>query len=367
MFSMSLNPTMLAAATGSMPDTAELTFERLCPYMTQKVAVKLVPDPQHLPIASYQLAKQLTDAKKNTPDLRIFQFDELRENMPTIIKNDFSDLRPGKVLLLNANLRRGLGDFLLLLPLMRALSNRFRIRGWSDQFGISTNSEFAPLLYGKEYIQEILPEFPNIDRVLHYDYVLEYGLHVDRMRDLAQINDWREIDLNISITPPLEFRKQWQPFFSYAKKKVFINWSSFDRRRSQSTNSFAEIKEQFPDAAFYASAFQNQQEGELFPGGPYNLWPKGKSIADLIAVLSFMDVVITTNTGVAHAAAALGIPTITLFSGRLYCWEGYWPDKYKEFYPSMVPIGLTEDYKIAELTEEEMTKKVIAKLHELLD
>ncbi|KAA3656212.1 MAG: hypothetical protein DWQ10_15900 [Calditrichaeota bacterium] len=261
MFSISLNPAVLAATTGGMPEAAELSFERLCPYMTQKITVKLCPDAQHLPVASYQLAKQLSEAKKNTPDLRIFQFDELKNDMPMIIKNSFDGLKPGKILLLNANLRRGLGDFLLLLPLMRALANRLRIRGWNGKFSISTNSEFAALLHGKDYIEDILPEFPNIEQILHYDYVLEYGLHVDRMKDLAEINDLRDIDLRVNIAPIPEKLARWQSFLSTHKKKIFINWSSFDRRRSQSNENFADLKAEFPDSLFYTSAFQNHTSG----------------------------------------------------------------------------------------------------------
>lgn len=149
-------------------------------------------------------------------------------------------------------------------------------------------------------------------------------------------------------------------------KNIFVNWSSFDRQRSQNNEYFAEIKAHYPQASYFTSAFQNPVAGELFPGGPLNLWPQGKSLTDLCAILSCMDLVITTNTGIAHVAAALGIPTITLFTGRLYCWEGYWPDLHTAFYPSMMPIGLTEDFKIAQLSESELQVSIFEKMQEIL-
>ncbi len=370
MFSMTLDPIVLAGMSGVMPDVAELTFERLCPYMTQPVTVRLYPEPGDLPVASYQLAKQLSEAKKNTPELRLFRFEELKNEsgwpVPVIIKNDFSELKPGKVLLLNANLRRGLGDFLLIFPALQALANRFRQSGWPLQFGISTNSGFAGLLYGKKWVTEILPEFPSVHQVMAYDYVLEYGLHIDRMKDLAYLADWQQTDLRIKISAPPHAQQKWQEFLSSREQKIFVNWASFDRRRSQSAEEFAALRAEFPQAKFYTSAFQNSQHGDLFPGGPENLWPHGKSLEDLCAILSFMDLVITTNTGVAHVAAALDIPTITVFSGCLYSWDNYWPDFYGAFYPSMQPVGLTADFKIADISKEEMQRQVIRKMHVVL-
>ena len=370
MFGMTLDTTVVASMPGAMPDLASLTFENLCPYLTQPVTVRMLPEPHELPVASYQLAKQLTEGKKNTPELCYFRFEELKNEsgwpVPAIIKNDFADLKPGRVLLLNANLRRGLGDFLMLLPPLNALANRFQQCGWPAQFVSSTNSEFAHLRYGKEWIAEVLPEFPTLHQVMAYDYVLEFGLHIDRMQDLAHLEDWQHTDLQITTTVPADAREKWQRYFDTNERKIFINWASFDRRRSQKSESFAAMRSHFPQAKFYTSAFQNPQPGELFPGGPINLWPQGKSLADLSGILSFMDLVVTTNTGVAHLAASLGIPTITVFTGRLYCWDNYWPDFYSAFYPSMIPVGLTPDYKLSGKSEDDLQAEVLEKMQEIL-
>ena len=370
MYAMTLDPVALLSSKAANADTAHLSFERLCPYMTQRITVKLYPDAETMPVANWQLAKQLTDAKQNNADLRYFRFEDLNNDrgwtVPKLLIEDFSSMQPGRLLLLTANLRRGLGDLLMVFPAFQALSNRLKEIGWDPQFAISTNREFIPLFYGKDYVLDLLPEFPTITELNSYDYVLEFGVHPKRMRTLANLKSWTDTDLRIRLDVPPKLLSHWQSRLHLDQKKIFVNWRSFDRQRTLDDAFYFRIQKKYPDAAYFTSAFRNEQPGELFPGGPINLWPEGKSLLDLAAILANMDVVITTNTGAAHVAAALGIPTITLFTGRLYGWSDYWPNYYHEFYPTMYPIGLSENFDLLELSPEEMQDKIMEKLGEII-
>ncbi|MDQ7051889.1 MAG: glycosyltransferase family 9 protein [candidate division KSB1 bacterium] len=166
------------------------------------------------------------------------------------------------------------------------------------------------------------------------------------MKHLLGIRDWREIDLQVRLQVPSEIIEYWRNEIPQDGIKIFYNWMSSDSQRTLSYDYFKAIKAAFPEATYYTSHRGEAILGEIFPGGPFNLSPKERFLVDLFGILSQMDIVITANTGVAHAAAALGKPTIVIFTGVLNGWEGYWPQLYPYLYPTMHPIGLKEDLQI---------------------
>lgn len=367
MYILNLNPTYLAMQTSPLPDAAQFTLEKLCPYMTQSIEIHMFPRPETMPIVSWQLAMQIQECRKDHPELRAFRFhtisaDESKKWGFTKIEN-FEHLPPGRLLLLMANLRRGLGDMMLLLPILRAQAKRLRALGWEGNFSISTSTGFRDLFYQQDFVDEILPEMPTLNDICRFDYVMEYGISLERMKSLIGIIDWNEIELCVGLNPPAAWQSTAARRFPGERPKVFLHWDSFDRQRTLPIDWFESVIREFDGVEFYCSLFGNITSGELFPGGPVNLWPKERGLKDLIVTLKAMDAVVTTNTGIAHVAAALDTPTIVIFNGRLYGWGDYWPRQYRRLYPSIIPIGLEENLR---LTPEEIQQQVIEKLSQLI-
>lgn len=367
MYALLMNPTYLAMQGGMLPDAASFSLQRLCPYMTQQIEVKMYPGPESIPVMSWQLAKQIQECRKDHPELKAFRMQKLEdvqgESGCPVRLEGFENVTPGRLLMLTANLRRGLGDMLLMQPIFRAQAGDLRQRGWTGKVSISGAEAFRDLFEGLPFVEEYLPEMPNLNEIYRFDYFLEYGMALGRMRKLLGTPEWSDIDLRIRLPITAEMRLDAQQRFPGNRPKIFLHWNSFDKDRTLPMDWFDGVLREFENAELYCALHNDDRPGEIFPGGPVNLWPEEKTLKDLFVILAAMDAVVTTNTGVAHVSAALGRPTIVIFSGRLYGWEDYWPDFHEQLYPTMQPIGLQENLG---LSAEEIQARILEKLRVIL-
>ena len=351
MYTLTLNTTYILLNYGHIPDVAEFSLERLCPYMKQPIKVYLTPPEGQLPVLSWLMAKQLSNCRERYPELNSFRIIPIGEEedwpIPRRIES-LEQVKPGRLILLTASMYRGLGDMILMLPILRGFSERLSAMGWSPRFGLTAAIEFAALLSGQPFLQQFLPECPVMDQISPYDYAIEFGLNLERMKSFLGIQNWRDIDLRVRLNAPEKWVRKWQKRISSTRLRVFINWRSLDRQRSLTPSFFEDLLRAFPECDFFTSQLEVFNNEHPLPDGITNLTDSGSSLADLIGKLANMDIVITTNTGIAHLAAALEKPTIVLFTGRLYGWEHYWPDLYKHLYPSMHAIGLDEGLQLQE-------------------
>lgn len=362
MYILSFSQAFLAAHTESSTESMPFTLAQINPYMTQPIQVKLEPEAEKTHIVSWQLANQIQGSRKSLPGLKGLriqkQYDETGATKPVRIDR-FDRVAPGRVLLLTANFKRGLSDIILLQPILRAQAAKLKKMGWEGKLSISSSNEFRRLFHGQGFIDQFLPELPYLEDVRKYDYYMEYGISLDRMKALLSISNWDEIDLEIRLQLPKQAKDKWKEHFRSKSKKVFLHWDSFDKQRRLPVDWFKSIMTKFREVEFYCSVYNNPTHGEIFPGGPVNLWPYEQDKDDLFVILKHMDAVVTTNTGIAHVAAGLGRPTIVIFSGRLYGWDDFWPAHHQRLYPTMHPVGLAENLT---LSPEEIQEKVIHKL-----
>jgi hypothetical protein len=367
MYVLDLNPTYLAMQKTALPESTQFSLKKLCPYMTQPVEMTMNPRADSMPVISWQLAMQIQECRKNHSELKAIRFqavdDKEGSNGWPVRLDGFDKIVPGKLLLLTANLKRGLGDMILLQPILRAQAENLRKLGWQDRLGLSSSAGFRDLFYGHAFIDEFLTEIPFMRDICKYDYFMEYGISLERMKSLIGIVDWDEIDLKIEIKLPQICDTIARQRFTSDNPKIFLHWESFDKQRTLPFDWFRNLLQEFEGVEFYCSLFGNKNSGELFPGGPKNLWPNENSLRDLFITLKSMDAVVTTNTGIAHAAAALGTPTIVIFSGRLYGWGDYWPRQYKRLYPAMQTIGLEENLV---LPPQEIQAQMLDMLREMI-
>ena len=358
MYGLTLNlPWLVSKLAQNIPESAELTLDKFCPYMTQTITVRQQLDPESMPVFSRRLAGQFAQQQEKIPQLHIFRLQELRPEdgwpLPLYVDH-FDGLPPGRVLLQTTDFLRGMGDMILMLPILRAQAKRLAELGICEGIGISCASRFMPLFYGQDFVTEVLPECPSLAQMARYTYTTDFGLSMQRMRDLCGLESWEQTDLLARLYIPQDIEEKWQRFFTGTGQKIFINLTSFDPERSAPDSLYERLRTEFSEAEFYASIYKNNTRGELFPGGPVNLWPLEESFFDMCGIVSQMDIVVTANTGLAHVAAALGKPTIVYFTGTLHGWDDYWPDHFEKLYPTMRAVGLR-----GEQTEQQMYHEVI--------
>ncbi len=344
MYTLTLNlPWLMSKKRWGFDEELEFSLEKLCPYMTQKMIVGQQLDPDTMPIFSNRLAYQFAKHQEKIPQLQMFKLLKLNPEdgwpLPLFVEN-FDDLPPGRVLLLLTDFLRGMGDMVMMLPILRAQAKRLAEAGICERISISCSSKFMPFFYGQDFIDEVLSEVPTLPQVAQYAYTTEYGLSMQRMLSLCGLNSWSEADLRVRLFIPPAIEEKWQKRIMGDRLRIFVNLHSFDPARSVPDSLFDRLRTAFPEADFYASIFKNKTQGELFPGGPVNLWPQEQSLFDMCGIIDQMDMVITANTGTAHVAAALGKPTIVYFTGSMRGWNDYWPDQLDSLYPSMLPVGL---------------------------
>ena len=366
MYVLNFNPSF-PALQSLLANTSSFSLQALCPYMTQPIEMKVQTEREAKPVICWQLAMQIQECRKDQPALKAFRFETLEEKNgycggPARIES-FDKTPPGKLLLMTANLKRGLGDMMLLQPILRAQAAKLRSLGWEDKISISSSTGFRDLFDGQNFIDSFVSERPRFGDVCKCDYFMEYGISLDRMKARIGIVEWDEIDLKVDLRLPESALELGKKRFPGDRPKIFLHWEAFDDQRTLPFDWFKSILNDFPDVEFYCTLYGNNEGGELFPDGPTNLWPTEKSITDLFITLKSMDAVVTTNTGIAHVAAALGTPTIVIFSGRLYGWGDYWPKQHKNLYPAMQTIGLDENLT---LTPAGIQKQMVDKLKAII-
>lgn len=367
MYVLNFNPSCQALQSPLLSNKSSFTLQDLCPYMTQSIELKAQEDFDSMPVISWQLAMQIQDCRKKHPALKAFRLEALEERNgfsggPGRIES-FNKKKPGKLILMTANLTRGLSDMILLQPIMRAQAATLKKLGWQDKFSVSGSSGFRDLFYGQAFCSEFLPEIPAFKEFRQFDYFMDYGISLDRMKSLIGIVEWEEIDLRVVLKLPSHAASESRKRFPSDRPKIFLHWEAFDKQRTLPFDWFKPIVENFDEVEFYCALYGNPDGGEIYSGGPVNLWPAEKSLSDLFVTLKSMDVVVTTNTGIAHAAAAVGTPTIVIFTGRLYGWGDYWPRQHNRLYPSMQTIGLEENLT---LTPAEIQRQMMQKLKALI-
>ncbi len=342
------------------------SFSRLNSYMTQEIDVSHHNRAgQNMPVINWHFAKQLQERRKSDMALKSCKLSALDvSEHPEAPKRIYSLRKPpsDNIVFLTANLERGLSDIILFQPILRAFSEKLKAEGLPGKIHISGSNEFRHLFYKQDYLDEFLPEAPTLETLSKYDYFMEAGIKLERLKTIACVSDWSEIDLRAKINLPPGVTERWIERFKGNKPRVFLHWHAFDSKRILPIEWFKTIVEQFPNADYYCSIYGEKNDGEIYPGGPVNLWPHEENILDLFGALSCMDAVVTTNTGIAHAAGAIDRPTITIFTGVLYGWGDFWPNHHKELYPSLQPIGLSENLS---LPPEDIVNRVVAELKRL--
>ncbi|MBF2075019.1 MAG: glycosyltransferase family 9 protein [Synechococcales cyanobacterium C42_A2020_086] len=248
----------------------------------------------------------------------------------------------------------GMGDLVIALPAMHALARSHP----TAQFTVLTFAPAATLLQSDPWVDRVLIAEPGaaraaVERALQQPFDLVVSdTNYDGIADLIQQSSAPYTVTNLWRSPPphqrvsdrfIELLTQdgWIAADAVPSSQPFIHLTASERATARTVlgatyrplvvlcpEAGMVIKRWSPDRWIHLGrALQSQGASLLIPvgaeadladaiaqgiGGSTPLWPRG-SLRSLAAVMAVADLVIAADTGLAQIAAALQVPTLTLF------------------------------------------------------
>jgi len=149
--------------------------------------------------------------------------------------------------------------------------------------------------------------------------------------------DFSQLDGSPYLIPNSDYVKRWKPIIAGPELKIGLRWrgnTRFDHETHRQFNpeklfNVADIKET------RVFSLQRDDGVELLPknGGIIDLSSFMKTWEDTLAIMSCLDLVITSCTSIAHAAGALGIPTWVIIPVMpYYMWCYPWNEETTPWY-----------------------------------
>ena len=234
---------------------------------------------------------------------------------------------PGKRLVLVCE--QGFGDTLWVaryLPMVKALGGELIVECQPD---------LIPLIAEMGVADRIIPRFEALPEAHFYCYLCSLpGLFT---------SDFSAIPRPPYLSPCNDRIAKFRPVFAAAgsKLKVGIVWSgsvTFGRNRERAQPLLRFLQSfLLPGVQLYSlqKGMPEKEYRSLPPGGPLvDLAPMLDDFADTAAAVSMLDLVIMTDSAVAHLAAAMGRP-VWLLLGHVAHWLWLLDRTESPWYPSM--------------------------------
>lgn len=226
---------------------------------------------------------------------------------------------------------QGFGDTLLLMRFIKPLSDE------AKQLDFITRKPLYPLLEGIGITCFDKYDLPEDLDVEGYDYVAE-------SMSLAHLiePDWMNWPETQKLPVPEVSKKKMDGIFENRPKKlnVGIVWSGsvtfqHNHIRSAGYERFLKLAAQHPDIQFY-SLQKGPREQDMANHGWGTIWPIGQvldNFGDTAAALEHMDLILMTDSGLAHLAGCQQVPVLNLLSFFHY-WLYHPKENTTPIYPS---------------------------------
>lgn len=264
------------------------------------------------------------------------------------------DLNGKKTLMIMFN---GWGDMILVQPAIRLFYEEIAGTGLPPQITLACSwIKNFPYL-DTPYISGIRPNCLTVDDLRNFDVMINLA-HLNHkrsknvsMRDLYLQEfgmSGRKNGLSPpSISPDPKKVNRLRPFLDEirlqtGKRLLYINWKSRLHHKNASPELASEIAQRLADQ-YHAVFFKDrpaadvmEQEAKAWGVPVQNLSHVISDLHDTVAAISLVDVVISVDTGIVHAAGALGVPGVALFGP-------FPPETHIADYPSIV--GVRSDYQ----------------------
>jgi ADP-heptose:LPS heptosyltransferase len=271
------------------------------------------------------------------------------------IYNGTQDLGGKRVLILMLN---GWGDMILIQPALKALYKKTMAKGDPPYITLGCNWIRNFPYPGVPYVTDVRPNILSLRELSVFDFLVSFipvnyqrSLHKsmkDSCLEILKLNANERIDLPY-IRPDAERVEKVKPVLDQirketGKKLLCLNWKSRFQHKNASPVLFAKIASKLQDK--YQALFIKdketsrlmQKEIDALSAPIINLSHLVHDYHDTVAALSLIDALISVDTGIVHAAGALGIPGIALFGP-------FPPETHVADYPSVVGIRATYEGK----------------------
>ncbi|HUT43968.1 MAG TPA: glycosyltransferase family 9 protein [Desulfobacterales bacterium] len=264
------------------------------------------------------------------------------------------DLGGKRVLILMLN---GWGDMILIQPALRSFFKKANSSGAIPKITIACNWIDNFPYPNAQFIQEVRPNIMTLKELSKFDLLVNL-IHVNHQRSANK--SMKDVCLEIlklspghgnsgspCIVPDFGRVRKIKPVIDQirkqtGKKLLCVNWRSRFPHKNASPALFSNIANQMSDK-YHALLFKDaevaevmQKEIEDFNIPITNLSSHISDYHDTIALLSLVDAFISVDTGIVHAAGAIGIPGVALFGP-------FPPATHISDYPSV--IGIRTPYK----------------------
>jgi ADP-heptose:LPS heptosyltransferase len=251
----------------------------------------------------------------------------------------------------------GWGDMILIQPALRAFYEKAKLSGNPPKITLGCNWMHNFPYPGVPYIHDVQPNIMTLKELSEFDLLINL-IPVNHQRSASK--SMKDLCLEIlklspehndpglpSIVPDSARVSKMQPILDQirnetGKRLLCVNWKSRFQHKNASPAFFSDIVNQMRDR-YQAVLFKDaeaakvmQKEIEALNAPITNLSHLIRDYHDTVAALSLVDAFISVDTGIVHAAGAMGIPGVALFGP-------FPPETHVSDYPTV--IGMRALYK----------------------
>ena len=270
------------------------------------------------------------------------------------VYNGSQDLGGKRILILMLN---GWGDMILIQPALRSFFKKANSSGAIPRITLGCNWIHNFPYPNAQFIQEVRPNIMTLKELSEFDLLVNL-IHVNHQRsanksmkdlclEILKLSPEHSNSGSPCIVPDSNRVRKVQPVIDQVRKQtgkklLCVNWKSRFTHKNASPALFAYIVNQMRDK-YHALLFKDaeaakvmQKEIEALNAPITNLSHLISDYHDTVAALSLVDAFISVDTGIVHAAGAMGIPGVALFGP-------FPPETHIADYPSI--IGIRAPYK----------------------
>jgi len=264
------------------------------------------------------------------------------------------DLNGKKILVI---MFTGWGDMILVQPAIRLLHEEIAKTGELPEITLACSwIKNFPYL-DAPYISGVRPNILTLDDLRDFDIMINLTpLNQQRTKNISMkdlylqefgIGDRKNILPPPSILPDPKRVNRLRPFLDEIRSRtgkglLYINWKSRFSHKNASPKLAFEIARRLA-GQYHAVFFKDRSVADIMEqevkacGAPVqNLSHLINDLHNTVAAISLVDAIISVDTGIVHAAGALGVPGVALFGP-------FPPETHIADYPSI--IGVRSDYQ----------------------
>ncbi|NQT69549.1 MAG: hypothetical protein HQ552_08210 [Desulfobacteraceae bacterium] len=228
----------------------------------------------------------------------------------------------------------GWGDMILIQPALRAFYEKAKSSAAPPRITLGCNWVHNFPYPGVLFVHDVRPNIMTLKELREFDLLInlipvnhqrsKHKSMKDLCLEIMKLNGKDQETFLPSITPDTARVARFKPVLEQikedsGKKLLCVNWKSrFLHKNAQPSLFFEVVKELSKE--YQAVLFKDaepakimQQEIDADDCPVMNLSYLINDYHDTIAALSLMDAFVSVDTGIVHAAGALGVPGVALF------------------------------------------------------